>query len=263
MTEINNQKSNLVLAYILLTINATAFAQVDAPNSKDLERTVLYHDSVFWQAYNQCDLEGMARFFTEDLEFYHDKAGLTVTKDKLMENVRSGLCGKSDWRLRRQAIPETLKVFPLNGYGAILSGEHVFYIVEPGKGERLDGLAKFTHVWRHQDGAWKMHRILSYDHGPATYRNLRTEISQPRKLMKQYEGTYESPKKSTIIVSLDKDRLVLHTTTSRTTLYASSPDTFFLKERDLQFQFSKGNDGDVTVTVRENGVAVDEFVKVR
>jgi hypothetical protein len=61
----------------------------------------------------------------------------------------------------------------MNNYGAILTGEHVFYILEKGKSERLDGLAKFTHVWRFKDNEWKMHRVLSYDHGPAPYINKR------------------------------------------------------------------------------------------
>ena len=52
-------------------------------------------------------------------------------------------------------------------YGAILSGEHVFYVRQKGKPEVLDGRAKFTHLWLLKDGVWKMSRVLSYDHGPA------------------------------------------------------------------------------------------------
>lgn len=238
-------------------------AQGQGPiDRKQLERTILFHDSLFWVAYNACDIDGMAKFLTDDLEFYHDKGGLTTSKQKLLENIRSGICGNPDWRLRRKAIAETIKVFSLEKYGAILSGEHVFYIIENEKPERLDGLAKFTHVWRHNDGEWKMHRILSYDHGPAVYRNVRAEISQPRRVLKQFVGTYESPKKLSIVVSLEKDRLVLHTATSRTTMYASSEDIFFLKERDLQFKFSKQGDQVVAVTVLENGVAVDELARL-
>ncbi|WP_157717331.1 hypothetical protein [Christiangramia echinicola] len=47
--------------------------------------------------------------------------------------------------------------------GAVLSGEHLFYIQEENS-ERLDGQAKFNHLWLLKEGEWKMHRVLSYDH---------------------------------------------------------------------------------------------------
>lgn len=142
-------------------------AQHDDQHPEKVKNTILHLDSLFWKAYNRCDVEEMKTFFTDDLEFYHDKNGLTLSKTKLFESIRSGLCGNPDWWLRRKAVDGSLQVYPLDNYGAILTGEHVFYINETGKKERLDGLARFTHVWLLTDDGWKMHRILSYDHGPA------------------------------------------------------------------------------------------------
>ena len=66
----------------------------------------------------------------------------------------------------------TVNVFPLkNGdkiYGAVISGEHLFYVTELGKAEFLDGRANFTHVWLLKNDGYKMARILSYNHHPAT-----------------------------------------------------------------------------------------------
>lgn len=118
-------------------------------------------------AYNQCDVDKMATFFTPDLEFYHDKSGLTTPLSALISSTRTGLCGNADWRLRREVVKGSLKVYPIAHYGAILSGEHVFYINEKGKEERLDGRANFTHIWRLTNNEWKMSRVLSYDHRPA------------------------------------------------------------------------------------------------
>jgi hypothetical protein len=140
---------------------------------KVLTQAVLHMDSLFWQAYNTCDVEKMATFFTDDLEFYHDKGGPTLSLSSLVENTKKGMCGNENWRLRREPVEGTVKVFPMDNYGAILSGEHVFYILEKDKKERLDGLAKFTHLWRFKDNEWKMHRVISYDHGPAPYMNKR------------------------------------------------------------------------------------------
>ena len=114
-------------------------------------------------------------FFTNDVEFYHDKGGITNGLENLAMSMKKNLCSNENFRLRREAVAGTVKVFSLQQsnsiYGAIISGSHVFYINEKGKKERLDGLAKFTHVWLLKDNVWKMSRILSYDHGPALLRN--------------------------------------------------------------------------------------------
>jgi hypothetical protein len=52
-------------------------------------------------------------------------------------------------------------------YGAVISGEHLFYNTTKGGPEALAGRARFTHMLLLKDGAWKMSRVLSYDHGPA------------------------------------------------------------------------------------------------
>jgi hypothetical protein len=145
------------------------FAQSDV---QKLNATILEQDSLFWVTYNTCDTVGFQKFFTDDVEFYHDKGGITLGLKNLSGTIKRNLCSSSNFRLRRDAVRGTVKVFPLQSanviYGAIISGEHVFYILEQGKEPRLDGLAKFTHLWLLKDNHWKMTRILSYDHGPAT-----------------------------------------------------------------------------------------------
>lgn len=90
-----------------------------------------------------------------------------------MADTKKNLCSNEHFRLRREAVAGSVQVFPLENdgsiYGAILSGEHVFYIWGKDRAEYLDGRARFTHVWLLQaDGGWKMSRILSYGHRPAT-----------------------------------------------------------------------------------------------
>jgi uncharacterized protein DUF4440 len=137
----------------------------------DVAAAVGARDAAFWKAYNTCDVAGMGDFFTEDVEFYHDRGGMTVGRAALVGTIRDNLCSKPDWRLRREVVEGSVRVFPLQKddvtYGAVFSGEHVFYIVENGQPGRLDGHARFTHLWRLEDGTWKMSRVLSYDHGPA------------------------------------------------------------------------------------------------
>lgn len=162
-------KFSLVLAFVALSILPIA-AQSTYPipeTEEELHQLILQLDSLFWQAYNTCDADKMGEFLTDDIEFYHDKGGLTETKEVLLEGLRTGLCGNPDMHLRREAVKGTVEVFPMSQYGAIISGKHLFYVVPTGKEEFLDGLARFTHLWQYKEGYWKMARVLSYDHGPA------------------------------------------------------------------------------------------------
>jgi len=159
----------IVFFFAFFSISNALLAQTDL---EKLPAVILHQDSLFWKAYNECDTAGQRQFFTEDVEFYHDKGGPTKGRETLMANVKKNLCSNENFRLRREVVAGSVQVFPLgNGgviYGAILSGEHVFYIWGKDKAEYLDGRARFTHVWLLQaDGGWKMSRILSYDHRPA------------------------------------------------------------------------------------------------
>jgi hypothetical protein len=149
-----------------------AAGQAPAPAS-DHVPAVQARDDAFWKTYNACDTAAFRGFFTTDVEFYHDRGGPTIGLEALDTALATKLCGGAS-KLRREAVPETVRWSVLrNGnvvYGAIVAGEHLFYVREPGKAEFLDGRARFVTLWLLQDGAWKMARLLSYDHGPATAR---------------------------------------------------------------------------------------------
>lgn len=146
-----------------------AIAQTEAAypaTQAELEAKIIALDAEAFEAYNTCDLEKSRTFFTDDLEFYHDKGGFSKGIDKLMEAMRTNICNNPNRKVIRKPVKGTFKVYPLEGYGAILTGDHEFYIVENGL-EQKTGTARFTHVWLLKGGAWKMARVLSYDHKPA------------------------------------------------------------------------------------------------
>ncbi|HTL55496.1 MAG TPA: nuclear transport factor 2 family protein [Candidatus Limnocylindrales bacterium] len=158
-----------------LSFSAFSVATCAETEEQKLTTLILEQDRLFWNAYNTCDLESFKKFFTDDVEFYHDQGGVTLGVNALTETVRTNLCGSNPRRVRREAVPGSVKVFPLrNGmeiYGAIISGEHLFYVTEPGKKEKLQGRANFTHLWLIKNGAAKMARVLSFNHHPATEEN--------------------------------------------------------------------------------------------
>lgn len=110
---------------------------------------------LFENAFVVCDAAKFRRFFTEDAEFYHDKAGPTFGKDVWTLKGCPGNDG-----VQRILVPESLEVYPMNNYGAIQTGEHWF--VE--EGATTSTLAKFVHLWRFEDGEWRIARVLSFDH---------------------------------------------------------------------------------------------------
>jgi len=62
-------------------------------------------------------------------------------------------------------VPGSLKVYPLNNYGAVEVGVHRFFKLTPGKPEQLVEVSQFTHVWKkEEESGWKLSRVLSYDH---------------------------------------------------------------------------------------------------
>ncbi len=199
----------------------------------------------------------MRSFFISDVEFYHDKSGVSLGADKLVKDFGDGPCRPgSEIRLRREAVPNSVRVYPMRRsdtlYGAIISGSHYFYLVKDGISSR-NGLAQFTHLWMLQNGEWKMTRVLSFDHGPAPYVSERKEVKLTPAQLQQLAGTYKGPM-SDLKITTSREWLILHTGKSLVPIFPESDTVFFMKERDLTFTFTRDANGKpVQLTVRENG----------
>lgn len=252
--------SCLKLSLLLLFLFPQVFAQDD---KAALDATIRHEDARFWGAYNRCDVDGMAQFFWPDFEFYHDKGGLTIGLGPFVERLKTGLCAKPTYRLRREAIPETVKVYPLqnNGvtYGAVLSGDHYFYINDSGKPEYRDGVARFFHVWLLKNGTWKMARAISYDHRDAPQESAQKEVPLPPDVLEHYVGKYEAPKSGALTVRRADNLLILLLGGDKKfVLHPESENTFFTTDRDLTFEFVKTGSEISRIVVREHGAVVEE-----
>ncbi len=130
----------------------------------DLVRNITALDTDLFDAYNKCDLARFGALLAEDLEFYHDQGGLSVGRKATLEGIKNKVCGK----VHRYLVPGTLAVYPLKGYGAVETGIHLF--CDPKRAEMTgkcgdgSGVARFTHLWQHKAGTWRLTRVISYDH---------------------------------------------------------------------------------------------------
>ena len=118
-------------------------------------------DSILFRTVNTCDTTAYKNYFTKDLEFYHDKGGVSFYNSEVASIIYR--C-KAGIKVRRVLIPTSLKVFPIKDYGAIEEAEHTFYFTDPGKQEQLAGTFKFIHIWKFENKSWKISRVISYGH---------------------------------------------------------------------------------------------------
>lgn len=147
-------------------VGFTAFLAIAMFTSKGQENkalldTIVRMDSIFFKAFNACDTAKSKEMFTEDLEFYHDAGGLTGYEEN-NASIRNR-CTR-DYSVRRELVPGTTEVFPIKNFGAIQLGSHRFYYTPKGGTEKLDGTFRFVHVWKNDNGKWKISRVISFDH---------------------------------------------------------------------------------------------------
>jgi hypothetical protein len=138
---------------------AAAWSSYVAAAQADIEAVGLELDTRLFDAYNACDLVAFGQLLAADVEFYHDKGGLMLGRQPVVDAVGKNICGK----VRRELIAGTLKSYPMDHYGLVQMGEHRFCAADTGK---CTGVARFVHLWRQSEGSWQATRIISFDHQP-------------------------------------------------------------------------------------------------
>lgn len=127
------------------------------PDNPELYKAIVHADSLFFGAYNTCDknLDTYAAFFSDDIEFYHDKGGLMTSKPELIAATKKNVCGK----VTRELVPGSIEVYPINNFGAIEIGLHKFHnSAEP---DAISRAGRFLVVWKSENNTWKIVRVVS------------------------------------------------------------------------------------------------------
>jgi len=126
-----------------------------SPPSSELHAQIVRMDSIFFDAYNHCKMEVIEQLFSEDIEFFHDKGGLSTSKKDIVNAIRNNICDK----VQRELIPGTIEVYPIANYGAVQMGWHQFHNnQEP---DAKPHPSKFVTIWKKENDKWVMARVIS------------------------------------------------------------------------------------------------------
>src|SRR6185503_14403875 len=111
----------------------------------DLYKKIAQLDSIFFKAYNECDIVTQQEIYSDSIEFYHDRGGLSTSKADIIESIKRNVCGK----VTRELVKGSIEVSPIPGYGAVELGSHMFHnSQEPGQ---VPKPSKFVIIWRNKD----------------------------------------------------------------------------------------------------------------
>lgn len=125
------------------------------PADRILFDKIVSMDKVFFDAYNNCDLEKQASIYADDIEFFHDKGGLMTSKKEIIEATKRNICGK----VTRELIEGSVEVYPINKYGAVQIGFHKFHNNQEPDAESTP--SKFITIWNNESGNWRMTKVIS------------------------------------------------------------------------------------------------------
>ena len=151
----------LFITFISVSISAQQVDQGKLSDSKmkrqqttNLYKEIAFVDSCLFAAFNNCDTMAYKKYFTDDLEFYHDRGGLTTSKKDLVTSIKNNICGK----VNRELLPGSIEVYPIPNYGAVQMGAHRFQNKQENSTSRY---SKFVHTWHRENGQWKLSRVIS------------------------------------------------------------------------------------------------------
>jgi hypothetical protein len=157
------KKINLSALLILLTamvFSVTASAQSQGGyaykiSDQKLYDTIVHMDSVYFNAYNTCDMDKQAAIYADSIEFYHDKGGLMTSKKDILDAIKKNICGK----VTRVLVKGSVEVYPIAGFGAVEIGLHRF--INHAESETPSKADKFIVIWRLKNDKWQITRVVS------------------------------------------------------------------------------------------------------
>ncbi len=165
----------IFLPLVAAALQAAAPAAVTVPADPALTEQIAAREGELFDLFftGKCDLPRFRAMLADDLEFYHDKDGFAArSADDFAADFAKTCKSREDpaaWRSRRELVKGSLQVDPVPGWGAIETGDHLFFERHGAAGaEKLAGKARFAMLWvLGADKQWRLSRVFSYAHRAA------------------------------------------------------------------------------------------------
>ncbi|MCF4101872.1 nuclear transport factor 2 family protein [Gillisia sp. M10.2A] len=147
---------SLSIGFISSCYTQTPIAKTYVPEDPELYNAIVKMDSIFFDAYNNCNIDKQASILADDIEFYHDQSGLSTSKQDILDATKRNICGK----VTRELVKGSIQVYPLKGFGAVEMGMHKFHNnQEPAN--TPSKASKFIVIWKFQNDNWQIFRVVS------------------------------------------------------------------------------------------------------
>ncbi|MBO9660827.1 MAG: nuclear transport factor 2 family protein [Chitinophagaceae bacterium] len=125
------------------------------PDDRALFNKIVQMDSIFFDAYNKCNMALQTSIYADSLEFYHDKGGYSTSKKDVLAATQKNICDK----VIRTVVAGSIEVYPIAGFGAIEIGLHRFFNKQEPDAPQHD--SKFIIIWKQVGTDWKITRVIS------------------------------------------------------------------------------------------------------
>ncbi len=134
-----------------------------------LTNEILKADKALFDAvFVTCDMPALSKMLTKDVKFIHDKWGQIAKNRAEMLKAFGSSCERqkagTDFKARRELIPETVQIHALNKYGAIEIGKHNFFAVQNDGTLKPTESGDFIILWKKENDVWKMSETVSFNH---------------------------------------------------------------------------------------------------
>jgi ketosteroid isomerase-like protein len=150
----------LLASLALMICSANVFAQSQEAytykiGDQKLYDAIVHMDSVYFNAYNNCDMATQAAIYSDSIEFYHDKGGVMTSKKDILDAIKKNICGK----VTRVLVKGSIEVYPIPGFGAVEIALHSF--INHAEGDSKSKPDKFIVIWRLKNDKWQITRVVS------------------------------------------------------------------------------------------------------
>lgn len=146
-----------IILFFYSLFSAAQINEIPRYNGKNtkLYQEIIKMDSIYFTAYNNCNMLTQAKIYAENIEFFHDKGGLLTDKAELLKSIEENICNK----VTRTLINGSVEVYPINNYGAIQIGYHKFHNKLEPSAKSIP--SKFIVTWKKENETWLITKVIS------------------------------------------------------------------------------------------------------